>query len=147
MVFPARTNAKLSCDEVMKQNHNHNPKRHRGRSNGRRGPHGANSSMESNGPEVKIRGNATQLCEKYQSLARDAVTSGDRISAESYLQHAEHYHRVMALQSSQAADSPNGSRPRGNRDRDRDRDNQHPSTPAASENTEVPEAEPNQTPS
>lgn len=145
MVFPARINAKLNCDEVMKQNHNHNPKRHRGRSNGRRGPHGANSSMESNGPEVKIRGNATQLCEKYQSLARDAVTSGDRISAESYLQHAEHYHRVMALQSSQAADSPNGSRPRGNRDRDRD--NQHPSTPAASENTEVPEAEPNQTPS
>ncbi len=99
--------------------------------------------MESNGPEVKIRGNATQLCEKYQSLARDAVTSGDRIAAESYLQHAEHYYRVMALQSSQATDSPNGARPRGNRDRE----NQHASAPAASEKTEAPETEPNQTPS
>ena len=99
--------------------------------------------MESNGPEVKIRGNATQLCEKYQSLARDAVTSGDRIAAESYLQHAEHYHRVMAIQSSQATDSPNGARPRGNRDRD----NQHASSPAASENTETTEAGSNQTPS
>ena len=145
MVFPARTNAKLSCDEVMKQNHNHNhnPKRHRGRSNGRRGSHGANHSMESNGPEVKIRGNATQLCEKYQSLARDAVTAGDRIAAESYLQHAEHYYRVMTIQSSQGTDSPNGARPRGNRDRD----NQQASAPVASGNTEAPEAEPNQTPS
>ena len=126
----------------MKQNHNHNPKRHRGRSNGRRGPHGANASIESNGPEVKIRGNATQLCEKYQSLARDAVTSGDRIAAESYLQHAEHYYRVMALQSPQATDSPNGGRSRGN-----NRDNQQASASVASENKEAPEAEPNRTPS
>ena len=111
MVFPARTNAKLSCDEVMKQNHNHNPKRHRGRSNGRRGPHGANSSMESNGPEVKIRGNATQLCEKYQSLARDAVTSGDRIAAESYLQHAEHYFRVMTANDRDSDERANRPQP------------------------------------
>ena len=128
----------------MKQNHN--PKRHRGRSNGRRGPHGANHSMESNGPDVKIRGNATQLFEKYQSLARDAVSSGDRISAESYLQHAEHYYRVMTVQSAQSAQSadvPNGGRSRGNRDRD----DQSESAPIAGENQQTPAAEPSQTPS
>ena len=141
MVFPARTNAQLCCDEVMKQNHN--PKRHRGRSNGRRGPYGANHSMESNGPDVKIRGNATQLFEKYQSLARDAVSSGDRISAESYLQHAEHYYRVMTVQSAQTADVPNGGRSRGNRDRD----NQSGSAPIAGENQQTPAPEPSQTPS
>ena len=99
----------------MKQNHN--SKRHRGRSNGRRGSFGSNHSIESNGPDVKIRGNPTQLFEKYQSLARDAVSTGDPISAESYLQHAEHYYRVMLLQT---PDAQNGGRSRGNRDRDRD---------------------------
>ena len=127
----------------MKQNHNHNhsPKRHRARSNGRRGQHGASHSLESNGPEVKIRGNATQLCEKYQSLARDAVTAGDRIAAENYLQHAEHYYRVMILQSSQNTDASNGARSRGNRD------NQHANASVASENAEASEGETSQTPS
>lgn len=110
----------------MKQNHN--SKRHRGRSNGRRGSFGSNHSIESNGPDVKIRGNATQLFEKYQSLARDAVSTGDPISAESYLQHAEHYYRVMLLQT---PDAPNGGRSRGNRDRDRDRDTQSNDGPPA----------------
>ena len=98
----------------MKQNHS--IKRHRGRSNGRRGSYGSSHSIESNGPDVKIRGNATQLFEKYQSLARDAVSLGDPISAENYLQHGEHYFRVMILQT---AENPNGARPRAsNRDRD-----------------------------
>ena len=111
----AQRNTKLLCDEVMKQNHS--LKRHRGRSNGRRGSHGSSHSIESNGREVKIRGNPTQLFEKYQSLARDAVSSGDPISAENYLQHAEHYFRVMILQTSE---KPNGGRARGNRESDRD---------------------------
>ena len=51
---------------------------------------------ESNGPEVKIRGNPAHIAEKYMQLARDAQTSGDPISAENYFQHAEHYFRLIA---------------------------------------------------
>lgn len=51
-------------------------------------------SFDSNGPDVRVRGNAWQVYEKYQSLARDATSAGDRVMAESYLQHAEHYYRV-----------------------------------------------------
>ncbi|MCH9020697.1 MAG: DUF4167 domain-containing protein [Proteobacteria bacterium] len=72
-------------------------KRPRGnRSNVRRGPGQHRShSIDSNGPQVKVRGNANQICEKYLSLARDAATAGDRIMAENYFQHAEHYYRVV----------------------------------------------------
>jgi Domain of unknown function (DUF4167) len=51
---------------------------------------------ESNGPNVKVRGPASLIAEKYQQLARDAQTSGDLIAAEGYLQHAEHYNRLTA---------------------------------------------------
>jgi hypothetical protein len=52
-------------------------------------------TFESSGPNVKIRGNAYQVFERYVALAREAATSGDRIAAENYYQHAEHYFRVM----------------------------------------------------
>jgi len=55
-----------------------------------------NRSLESNGPEVKIRGTAAQIYEKYSQYARDAQSSGDRVKYETYLQHAEHYFRIMA---------------------------------------------------
>jgi hypothetical protein len=61
-------------------NHNHVPNR--------------NTSYESNGPDVKLRGNAQQLNEKYMALAHDAATSGERISAEAYTQFADHYFRL-----------------------------------------------------
>jgi len=51
---------------------------------------------ESNGPDVKIRGTASHVAEKYLQLARDAQSSGDPVSAENYLQHAEHYFRLIA---------------------------------------------------
>ena len=72
--------------------------RSRNRSNGAGGKpqHNANRAFESNGPEgVKIRGAAQHVFEKYQQLARDALTAGDRVLAESYQQHAEHYFRVL----------------------------------------------------
>ncbi len=53
-------------------------------------------SFESTGPDVKVRGNAQHVYEKYLQLARDANSSGDRVMAESYLQHAEHYFRIIA---------------------------------------------------
>jgi len=51
---------------------------------------------ESNGPDVKIRGTASHIAEKYLQLARDAQSAGDPVSAENYLQHAEHYFRLIA---------------------------------------------------
>lgn len=69
-------------------------KRQRGR--GRKPSNPSNRSYESNGPDVKIRGNANQVYEKYLQYGRDAQTSGDRIAAEAYFQHAEHYFRIMA---------------------------------------------------
>lgn len=71
-----------------------NPKRLRGRGNGRKHPP-RNQNFESNGPEVKVRGNAQQVVERYLALARDASSAGDRVAAENYFQHAEHYFRIM----------------------------------------------------
>ena len=71
-------------------------KRARGRH--RKPQNSANRSFESSGPEVKIRGNAAHVAEKYVALARDALSSGDLISAENYHQHAEHYFRILATQ-------------------------------------------------
>ncbi|MBV9221727.1 MAG: DUF4167 domain-containing protein [Methylobacteriaceae bacterium] len=71
-------------------------KRMRGRNN-RKGPNPLTRSYESNGPDVKIRGTAHHVAEKYLQLARDAQSSGDPVMAESYLQHAEHYFRIIAL--------------------------------------------------
>src|ERR1700742_3184785 len=72
--------------------------RNRGRGGGGGGKpqHNANRAFDSNGPDnVKVRGAAQHIFEKYQQLARDAGSSGDRVLAENYLQHAEHYFRVM----------------------------------------------------
>jgi hypothetical protein len=52
-------------------------------------------NFDSNGPDVRIRGTAYQINEKYVTLARDAASAGDRVLAESYLQHAEHYQRFI----------------------------------------------------
>ena len=53
---------------------------------------------ESNGPDVKVRGTASNIAEKYQQLARDAHTSGDLVAAEAYQQYAEHYYRLVAAE-------------------------------------------------
>ena len=52
-------------------------------------------TFDSNGPNIKIRGNAYQVFERYVALAREAAASGDRIAAENLYQHAEHYFRVL----------------------------------------------------
>jgi hypothetical protein len=74
-------------------------KRMRGRN--RKGPNPLTRSFESNGPDVKIRGTALHIAEKYVQLARDAQSSGDRVAAENYLQHAEHYYRIVAAAQAQ----------------------------------------------
>jgi hypothetical protein len=83
-------------NKIMRQGQQH-------RRGGGRGPKPQNALSryyESNGPDVKLRGTAAQIAEKYLSLARDALASGDMVAAESYFQHAEHYNRIiMAAQS------------------------------------------------
>ncbi len=67
-----------------------------GHNNGQRRPsNNRNQIYDSNGPDVRIRGTAHQVCEKYLTLAKDATSVGDIVLAESYLQHAEHYQRII----------------------------------------------------
>lgn len=78
---------------------NHNPNNMGGHNNnnnnrGPRPPHRM-QTFDSNGPSVKIRGNAYQVFERYIALAREASSAGDRIAAENLYQHAEHYYRIM----------------------------------------------------
>jgi len=97
--------------------HNQNGRHMRGRRNGNGHSHHGNNgngggssthsgngqrrvnprvqTFDSNGPDVRIRGNALQINEKYLTLARDAMSAGDRVLAESYFQHAEHYQRFI----------------------------------------------------
>jgi len=87
-------------------------KRMRGRNNHRKSHNPMVRVFESNGPDVKIRGNPSHIAEKYMQLARDAQTSGDPISAENYYQHAEHYYRVIAAAQEQfRQNNPHLSRP------------------------------------
>jgi hypothetical protein len=69
-------------------------KRMRGRN--RKGQNPLTRVYESNGPDVKIRGTASHVADKYVQLARDAQASGDPVAAENYFQHAEHYFRLIA---------------------------------------------------
>lgn len=63
--------------------------------NRNRGGNNRAQVFDSNGPDVRIRGTAYQIQEKYAALAKDAQASGDYVLAESYLQHAEHYQRLI----------------------------------------------------
>ena len=86
-------------------------KRMRGRNNHRKNHNPMVRVYESNGPDVKIRGNPSHIAEKYIQLARDAQTSGDPIAAENYYQHAEHYYRVIAVAQEQfRQNNPNFAR-------------------------------------
>ncbi|UNE53825.1 DUF4167 domain-containing protein [Bartonella machadoae] len=84
--------------------------------NNRRGPNPLSRNYESSGPDVKIRGNAQQIADKYISLARDAQGAGDRVMSENYLQHAEHYLRIILAAVGQMSQSPR---------RDESRDEHH----------------------
>jgi hypothetical protein len=63
--------------------------------------HNHNRAFDSTGPDVKIRGTAAHVYEKYLQLARDASSAGDRVMQENYLQHAEHYYRILMAQGPQ----------------------------------------------
>jgi hypothetical protein len=82
----------------MRPNQQSNKNRSRGRNNngGRKHLNPLSRNYESNGPDGKVRGNAAHVAEKYLQLARDAQSSGDSVMAENFLQHAEHYFRIVA---------------------------------------------------
>ena len=79
----------------MKHGSGSRRQRNRGNNNGRRGNQQRTQVYDSNGPDVRIRGTAHQVAEKYLALAKDAASAGDRIMAENYFQHAEHYIRMI----------------------------------------------------
>jgi hypothetical protein len=82
--------------------------RSRNRNRGRKSSNPLSRNFESNGPDVKIRGNASHIAEKYSVLARDAQTSGDTVMAENYFQHAEHYFRIIAANQQSNPQAENG---------------------------------------
>jgi hypothetical protein len=112
----------------MRQGQNNNNKRSRGRG-GRKPQNSSNRAYDSNGPDVKIRGTATHVCEKYQQLARDAISAGDRVTAENYYQHAEHYYRLLMASQVMADGQPRpqnnlGYRPQEDEEEDFDQSEQ-----------------------
>src|SRR5690242_4806550 len=100
------------------RNGQNNNKRMRNRNNNnnnnnnRRGQNPMTRVFESNGPDIKIRGTASHVAEKYVQLARDARSSGDPVAAENYYQHAEHYFRLIAAAQEQFRQSQPQQQPR-----------------------------------
>ncbi len=83
-------------------------RRPRGRPNRKQHISSRNQTFDSNGPEVRVRGNAHQVYEKYLALARDATASGDRIAAEGFYQFAEHYFRILSDSTDPDRQRPDG---------------------------------------
>ncbi len=93
-------------------------RRPRGRSNRKHFVPHRSQTFDSHGPDVRVRGNAMQVYEKYINLARDAAASGDRIASESYQQYAEHYYRIINDTTDPqrpSAERPASERPDGDR--------------------------------
>ena len=93
--------------------------RRRSRGNGgRRGNNQRMQVFDSNGPDVRIRGTAHQVAEKYMALAKDASSVGDTILAESYLQHAEHYTRIIGSWDKEDQEKPEKKMPKAEKSGD-----------------------------
>ena len=112
-------------------------KRNRGRGGNRRsGTPGRNHTFDSNGPDIRIRGNAHQVHEKYMNLAREASTNGEAVLAESYFQHAEHYYRILSAFTDEANNEQNKNRatqPGSNENNNHDQQ-ETPTTQSAAKN-------------
>jgi hypothetical protein len=78
-------------------------------------PMNRNHVFDSNGPDMRIRGTSQQLFEKYLQLGRDATSGGDRVMAESYFQHAEHYFRILNAMNQAAQQNGQGGHQQQNR--------------------------------
>lgn len=87
----------------MRSNQQNKRSRGRNNNNNRKNSNPLTRSYESNGPDVRVRGNAAHVAEKYMQMARDANSAGDSVAAENYLQHAEHYFRIISAAQAQQA--------------------------------------------
>jgi hypothetical protein len=105
-------------------NNNHNSNNNN--NNQRKGQNPLTRTYDSSGPDVKIRGTAQHIAEKYMALARDATSSGDRVMAENYLQHAEHYNRIIAAAQAMFQERFQRDDRTDNSDRDEDDGDQAP---------------------
>nr|WP_319514341.1 DUF4167 domain-containing protein [uncultured Cohaesibacter sp.] len=110
----------------------------RTRSRGRKPSNPLSRSYDSNGPDVKIRGTASHIAEKYQSLARDALASGDMVMSENYYQHAEHYLRIIAA----AQPSPRDDARNNNSNNDQSSNSERPARPKPAPQPEITGDEP-----
>lgn len=120
----------------MRSNQQNKRSRGRGNNNNNRGKNSnpLSRNYESNGPDVRIRGNAATVAEKYMQLARDAHSSGDSVAAENYLQHAEHYNRIILAAQAQIQQQQQArAEQSGNQDQrqDNDSDEDDDNTPAS----------------
>jgi hypothetical protein len=98
-------------------------------------PLNRNHVFDSSGPDLRVRGTAQQLFEKYLQLGRDATSGGDRVMAESYFQHAEHYFRILNAMNQAAAQQQGqgGGHPNGHQRRPQDQGEQQNGEEAAGE--------------
>ncbi|MFK7744140.1 MAG: DUF4167 domain-containing protein [Roseobacter sp.] len=96
-------------------------KGNRNRSNNNQGGNVVNRVFDSSGPEGKVRGTPQQIIEKYNQLARDAQLGNDRVAAENFQQHAEHYTRMLS-EAQREIDSRREEQERQNRERQAERD-------------------------
>lgn len=87
-----------------RNNSNNNNNRRNNNNNNNKPQNMLTKNFDSTGPDVKIRGNAATIAEKYMSLAHDAISAGSRIKAENYFQHAEHYKRIVSVALEQQAE-------------------------------------------
>ncbi len=128
-----------------------NMKRMRGRHNRSGGSNGGsvrhnngqiplnrNHVFDSNGPDLRVRGTAQQLFEKYLQLGRDASSTGDRVMAEAYFQHAEHYFRILNAMTQAAQQSQQERQERMAARQQRPADNRQPTETSAEEGAEQP---------
>lgn len=122
--------------KTAKQRSRHGNKQGRGKSMG----NVINRVFDSSGPEGKVRGTPQQVIEKYDLLARDASLAGDRVAAENFQQHAEHYLRLLsrAQKEQDSRRDPNHQRSNGNgADRSRPRQD-----PGAAAQPDIPSEQP-----
>ncbi|WP_300030827.1 DUF4167 domain-containing protein [uncultured Roseobacter sp.] len=96
-------------------------KSNRNRSNNNQGGNVVNRVFDSSGPEGKVRGTPQQIIEKYNQLARDAQLSNDRVAAENFQQHAEHYTRMLS-EAQREIEARREEQERQNRERQAERD-------------------------
>ena len=106
-------------------------------------PLNRNHVFDSNGPDLRIRGTSQQLFEKYLQLGRDAMSSADRVMAESYFQHAEHYFRILNAmnQAAQLQGQTNGAGPQRRPHFERDSSPNGSDTPSAEQQSALQDDE------